>query len=47
MWVLGLCNKSEDAVLLRFEEMERLSSGALGKVKLPFDSVFLGWLFIL
>ena len=29
MWVLDLCNKSEDAVLLRFEEMERLLSGAL------------------
>ena len=35
MWVLGLCNKNEDAVLLRFEGMKRLSSGALGKVKLP------------
>ena len=31
VWVHGLCNKSEDAVLLRFEEM----IGALGKVKLP------------
>ena len=35
MCVLGLCNKSEDAVLLRLEEMKRLSSGAFGKVKLP------------
>ena len=35
MWVLGLCNKSEDAVLLRFEGMKRLSSSALGNVKLP------------
>ena len=28
MWVLGLCNKNEDALLLRFEGMKCLSSGA-------------------
>ena len=39
MWVLGLCNKSEDAVLLRFEEMERLSSGALGKSKATINNL--------
>ena len=32
MWVLGLCNKKEDAVLLRFEGMKHLSSAAFGKV---------------
>ena len=35
MEVVGLCSKNEDAVLLRLEEMERLSRGTFGKVKLP------------
>ena len=29
MWVLGHCNNNEDAVLLRFEGMKRLSSGKM------------------
>ena len=32
--VLGLCNENVEAVLLRFEEMDCPSGGALGKVKL-------------
>ena len=30
--VLGLCSKNDNALLLRLEEMERLSRGVFGKV---------------